>query len=137
MPGPLNRSQSLELPAQPSAASHARRHVRRVLSQWGREELIDTAELVISELVTNAVKATPIDALAEVGTTEIIWMNIYRWGEATVLEGWDCSRTPPVQKRAGLDEECGRGLQIVDILAKDWGYRWPRAGGKILWCTLV
>jgi anti-sigma regulatory factor (Ser/Thr protein kinase) len=142
MAGPSNRQQYLELSAHPNAAYHARRHVRRVLSQWGREDLVDTAELVASEFVANAVKATrDLDTCTEdeaiYGTTEYIWMNVYRSGEAVVLEVWDSSRTPPVQRRASLDEENGRGLQIVDALAKDWGYRWPRTGGKVLWCTLV
>ncbi len=145
MPGPSagpaagasGHPHGLELPAHASAAALARGHVRKVLTEWGREDLTDSAELVISELVANAVKATPIDALADDGTTEIVWMHLYRSGAGVVLEVWDCSRTPPVKRSAGLDDECGRGLQIVDILAKEWGYRWPRIGGKIVWCTLI
>ncbi|MET8145893.1 hypothetical protein ABZU32_36790 [Sphaerisporangium sp. NPDC005288] len=58
MGGGRTRDQYLEMRAEPEAAGYAREHVRRVLSKWGREDILETAELVASELATNAVKAT-------------------------------------------------------------------------------
>lgn len=54
----------LELSASPIAASYARQHIASVLPAWGREDLIDPAQLVISELVTNAVNKATLDASA-------------------------------------------------------------------------
>lgn len=57
------RPQYMELSAHPSAVSCARDHVRRVLAAWGRTDLVEVAELLVSELVANAVKARHGSAL--------------------------------------------------------------------------
>ncbi len=145
--------QYLELPVHPSAASRARRHVRRTLSRWRLDGLAETAELVVSELVTNAVKAgrgivagaggdvldaTEADLARGAGTTgHRVGLDVYRSGALVVVEVWDPSRTPPALKNASLDEEGGRGLMLVDVLAEKWGYRWPASGGKVVWCALA
>jgi hypothetical protein len=58
-------------------------------------------------------------------------------GEVIVLRVWDASRTPPVLGIPDLDDEGGRGLCLVDLLARDWGYYRPASGGKVVWCTLA
>lgn len=157
-------SQYLELPVHPSAASWARRHVRVTLARWRLDGLAETAELVVSELVTNAVKAGREtaatiatadggadggDVLAEPGADladlasragsprHRIGLDVYRSGALVVVEVWDPSRTPPALKNASLDEEGGRGLMLVDVLSEKWGYRWPVPGGKVVWCALA
>ncbi|MEV7968009.1 ATP-binding protein [Sphaerisporangium sp. NPDC088356] len=141
MAGVRTRAQYLEIPARPEAAFYARKHVRRVLVEWRLEALLDTAELIASELVANAVKAmagggasdgreAPCDA------PEHIWIDVYRAADVVVLEVWDAGRTPPVPRAAAPDDEGGRGLRLVDALAENWGYRRPVTGGKVVWCTL-
>jgi anti-sigma regulatory factor (Ser/Thr protein kinase) len=141
MAGVRMREQYVEIPARPDAVFHARKHVRRVLSAWRREELADTAELIASELATNAVKATrdigaSLETDAMYGTPDYIWIDVYRATGLVVLEVWDASRNPPALREAALDDEGGRGLRLVDALARSWGYRRPVTGGKIVWCTL-
>jgi Histidine kinase-like ATPase domain len=141
MAGVRMREQYVEISARPDAAFYARRHVRRVLLAWGCQELTDTAELITSELVTNAVKATrdigsSLESEARYGIPDYIWMDLHRATGLVVLEVWDAGRKPPILRDAAADDECGRGLQLVDALAYSWGHRLPATGGKIVWCTL-
>ncbi|WP_405145739.1 ATP-binding protein [Sphaerisporangium sp. NBC_01403] len=139
MTGTRRRQQYLEFLAHPNAPSQARRHVRAVLSNWDIHELIDTAELIASELVTNAIRAVQdIGTHNEPahGSAEIVWIDLYLQDANVVLEVWDPSVTAPALKSPEPDDEGGRGLCLVDTLATTWGYRWPTTGGKIVWCTL-
>lgn len=138
----------LDLPATPDAAAHARRHVARVLTAWGHEKLTEPAQLVISELVTNAVKATldafapfPVtrdgaEAAGDRMSTARVRVGVYLSGHGVALEVWDANHTPPRPTNTDLWDEGGRGLHIVGALAASWGYRWPKAGGKIVYAVL-
>jgi anti-sigma regulatory factor (Ser/Thr protein kinase) len=131
----------LELSVFPTSPYYARVHVQRVLEGWRRDDLIETAQLIISELVSNAIKAhassfAATEAAAH-ASPDHIWMDLYPAGEAVVLRVWDASRTPPVLRIPDLDDEGGRGLCLVDLLARSWGYYRPTTGGKIVWCTLA
>ncbi|MEV5409449.1 ATP-binding protein [Thermopolyspora sp. NPDC052614] len=117
----------------PLSAAFARRHVGRVLTSWGRRELIEAAQLIISELVTNALKAA---AEPPAPPDPYIWIGLHQANGRVVLEVWDPSRTPPKLVDPGPDALGGRGLLLVDDLAADWGYRWPRTGGKVVWAAL-
>lgn len=147
----------LELSVFPTSPYYARVHVQRVLEGWRRDDLIETAQLVVSELVSNAIKAhaphasPPADtesravlesrAVAEAAahaSPDHIWLDLYPVGDAVVLRVWDAAgRTPPVLRDPGPDDEGGRGLCLVDLLARSWGYYRPASGGKIVWCTLA
>ena len=139
---PLNQSGHMDLAAHPIAPSFARRLVERTLAKWGLEELETVANLVMTELVTNAVNATGGDTSAFKGDGEIsgvpqcVRAGLYRMGEAVVIEVWDAVRTPPKLAETSPDDECGRGLRIVDDLAAEWGYRWIASGGKVVWARL-
>ncbi|WP_271220008.1 ATP-binding protein [Streptosporangium carneum] len=132
----------MDLAAHPIAPSFARRLVERVLAKWGMEELETVANLVMTELVTNAVNATGGDTSAFSkegdisGIPQCVRAGLHRMGDAVVIEVWDASRTPPKLAEASLDDECGRGLRIVDDLAAAWGYRWLSSGGKVVWARL-
>ncbi|MFC4590052.1 ATP-binding protein [Sphaerisporangium corydalis] len=141
MAGVRARELYVEIPARLDAASLARAHVRRVLLKWRWEELSDLAELVVSELVTNAVKATMESrGSAVMGTRNAgaghISVDVYRVAGLVVIEVGDTCRTPPMLKAAGPEDEGGRGLQLVDAVATRWGYRRPASGGKVVWCAL-
>ncbi|MQA84368.1 MAG: hypothetical protein GEV03_07035 [Streptosporangiales bacterium] len=100
-----------------------------VLKKFALDGLIDTAQLLASELVTNAVKATGITKerptwgeLRE--RCNMVSICIYRTPEGRiVLEVWDTDRTPPVRRQARPDDPYGRGLQLVAELSKDWESR--------------
>ncbi|MQA87278.1 MAG: hypothetical protein GEV03_22285 [Streptosporangiales bacterium] len=128
--------------ALPSAARLARCFTAKVLTDFALDGLVDTAQLLASELVTNAVKATGItkerpswSELRE--RCSLVSICIYRTPDGrVVLEVWDRDRTPPVRRQTRPDDPYGRGLQLVEKLSKDWRYRWPKTGGKIVWCEL-
>ena len=92
----------LELAPLPTAPGCARGHVRAVLLEWDLSDLSDTAELVTSELVTNAILASPEGAPVEVQVT--------REAEGSVLISvWDASGEMPVLQDASPGDESGRG----------------------------
>lgn len=131
----------LALAATPRAASEARRHVRKILADWGQEHLIDTAELVISELATNALIATrglPPHLKADwaADSPGHIWIDLFQGPTFIVLEVWDASPDHPRPQAAGPDEEGGRGLALIEAVSTYWGYRRLPNGGKIIWALL-
>lgn len=130
----------LSLATQPSAAPHARRHVLRVLRAWELETLSGTAELLISELVTNAIKASGNGRSPAPGQPHArppaIAVSLARTGAGVVMEVWDPSPTPPVATRPDPMDEGGRGLVLVDALSRSWGYYRTGAGGKVVWCEI-
>lgn len=113
----------------PESAALARRSVRTTLACWGLEELSDSAEVVVSELVTNAVlHARPARATAE----EPGWCRLTLEHPAPAVV-WvtvaDASPRRPVRRTAGADAESGRGLAVVEGLAARVVVR-PEGDGK-------
>ncbi|GAA4193886.1 hypothetical protein GCM10022252_37540 [Streptosporangium oxazolinicum] len=68
---------------------------------------------------------------------DLVTIGMYRTGPYVVVEVWDGDRTPPVPKTPSDDEEGGRGLLLVELMCRSWGYRWPVTGGKIVWCVIA
>jgi signal transduction histidine kinase/serine phosphatase RsbU (regulator of sigma subunit)/DNA-binding response OmpR family regulator len=109
------------------AVSNARRVVTDNLRSWGvPEETIDEVVLMASELVTNAFLhgRPPID------------LRLRSSGSEITFEVQDRAPYRPRRRRAQDDDENGRGLQIVSILADRWGSR-ATGTGKSVWCTLA
>lgn len=102
-----------------------RRIVRAALHQWRQSALVDAAEILTSELVTNALRH---------GTGPAVGMRVYISGPQLVIEVRDGSPHLPVLRQAGPDDEDGRGLVIVDELADDWG---TSLDGTRTWCSLA
>lgn len=133
------RHNRLELSATPRAPYQARQHVRKTLANWGHHHVIEEAELVISELTTNAVTATqhlPTPADATLAAPAHIWIDLYQGPTFVLLEVWDPSPERPHPRTATPDEEGGRGLTLVAQLTTHWGYRPLPGGGKITWALL-
>ncbi|MET9617607.1 SpoIIE family protein phosphatase [Kitasatospora indigofera] len=109
------------LPAEPTAVARARRLVRATLAEWGVEELTDTAELLVSELVTNSVRyaSAPIGVRLTLGNTLLVEIS-------------DPLPDPPRERHAAEADEGGRGLELVRRLALRWGAR-AEGIGKVVW----
>jgi serine phosphatase RsbU (regulator of sigma subunit)/anti-sigma regulatory factor (Ser/Thr protein kinase) len=113
-----------KLASELTSARRARMLVRRRLRRWGLAELIPTAELLASELVTNAVRYAQGP----------IALRLVREG-GLVCEVFDDSAALPRLRHAGDEDERGRGLQVVSQLAQHWGAR-RTPSGKVVWCEL-
>ncbi|TGB07599.1 SpoIIE family protein phosphatase [Streptomyces sp. MZ04] len=111
----------------PSEVSRARELVRGQLRSWSRDALIETAELLVSELVTNAVRHS------RGGRVEL---RLVRSGPALMCEVEDDDHTLPTLLNAGPADEFGRGLRIVSVLAKEWGTS-RTSTGKTVWFELA
>jgi anti-sigma regulatory factor (Ser/Thr protein kinase) len=126
----------LELGAFPSAVPCARGHVRTVALEWGLPDLADTAELLASELVTNAIHASRRLRPADRAAIPVVRVWLISDQISMVIHVWDASSELPTHKDIGVDEEGGRGLMLVDTLGKDWGtYR--KAQGKVVWVMIT
>ncbi|MGJ6964236.1 ATP-binding protein [Streptosporangium sp. G11] len=114
------------LPAVPTSVRDARSMVRRELSQWGADDLIDDCMLIVSELVTNAVRYGGAACA----------LRIRGGGNLVHGELFDPGAGAPRVCARDMEATGGRGLQIVDSLAEDWGVVHPPSGGKIVWFVL-
>ncbi|WUT70199.1 PAS domain-containing SpoIIE family protein phosphatase/ATP-binding protein [Streptomyces sp. NBC_00670] len=112
------------LPREPRSVGRAREYARAQLLSWDLEPLVDTAELLVSELVTNALRY---------GEGEIRLRLLL--DRTMVCEVWDAGLVQPRRRRARDTDEGGRGLQLVGLLSAAWGSRrTPR--GKTVWFEL-
>ncbi|MEU1416028.1 SpoIIE family protein phosphatase [Streptomyces sp. NPDC046994] len=112
------------LPREPRSVGRAREYARGQLLAWDLEPLVDTTELLVSELVTNALRY---------GEGEIRLRLLL--DRTLVCEVWDSGLVQPRRRRARDTDEGGRGLQLVGLLSAAWGSRrTPR--GKTVWFEL-
>jgi anti-sigma regulatory factor (Ser/Thr protein kinase) len=120
---------TLELGPLPGAAPCARLHTRYVLREWGLAGLGEDAELLVAELVTNAVAASQ----SPVRPSPVrLWLLADR-ARALILV-WDASPRSPVPVQASPDAESGRGLLLVQALSQRWDWYVPHeGGGKVVW----
>jgi hypothetical protein len=125
-----------------SAPGTARAHVGIVLAGWQMSGISDTAELVASELVTNALNASTTDEGEPRyvdGRMALIWVCLMSDGLSRLLiEVHDQMEGQPVIKDADSEAESGRGLYMVDTLTEGWGW-YPKIGhpGKCVWAVLA
>jgi len=129
-------SRQLKLAARPSAAQWARRVLRQMLRERQLDKISDTALLLVSELVTNAVKASGNGAWRDHPNQPVIALTLRLTDTSLLIEVWDADPAPPVLQEADLICECGRGLLLVDILGDGWGHR-AADRGKVVWCELA
>jgi anti-sigma regulatory factor (Ser/Thr protein kinase) len=130
----------VEVAAMPTAPGLARSFVRHALGVWGLGGLADSAELVASELVTNAVKATgkpvPQGSYVDVWDLAVIAVELRVNGRGLRVAVEDSSREQPVPQTVDADAEGGRGLFLVATLSTRWGVL-PLQGGKVTWAELA
>jgi PAS domain S-box-containing protein len=113
------------LPSHPSSAGEARRMVRRLLSHAGREDLVEPAQLLVSEVVTNALvhSGTPID------------VSMAADDKGVLVEIGDGSKHIPRPRGYAPTASTGRGLALLERTADAWGVV-PGIRGKTVWFQL-
>jgi anti-sigma regulatory factor (Ser/Thr protein kinase) len=132
----------LDLDALPNAPYWARCLTKSSLRAWRLwPETVETAELLVSELVTNAVRA------ASAGKEHLTYSSLAGAGRVSltlrhlpgrvIVEVFDTCQRPPLLTDAGADDESGRGLLLVQALSKEWGYFFAPSGGKVVYCVLT
>ncbi|MFD5507015.1 ATP-binding protein [Streptomyces sp. NPDC127051] len=152
-PTAVSGSASCALPARFEAVRGARSFTRSTLSQWGLDERFDDVALVVSELVTNALRhALPEDAGAGGGSGSgsgepepTVRLHLMRWSTRLVCAVRDPSEDrpggsfAPERTQENCDLESGRGLFLVDAYSDSWGWH-PLAGrltGKVVWALFM
>ncbi|MEU0206664.1 SpoIIE family protein phosphatase [Streptomyces canus] len=110
-----------DVPADPAAVAETRKNTRRQLAAWGLDEAAFVTELVVSELVTNAIRygGAPIQ------------LRLIR-DRNLICEVSDASSTAPHLRRARTFDEGGRGLLLIAQLTQGWGTR-QTYDGKTIW----
>jgi anti-sigma regulatory factor (Ser/Thr protein kinase) len=115
----------LELLADPYAVGQARAWLKSRLADWSADG-IATVQLLVSELVTNAI----------LHTSDVVEVTVTRVGSGITVEVADRNPSKPVVKRYEQDAATGRGLHLVDALADEWGVRGD-AGHKSVWFRVI
>lgn len=121
------RTAGFDIPADRRSPGLARREVARVVESWGLDALRADAELVVSELITNAIVHAAGPASYELQLTET--PNGLR------LSVCDGSTSAPVIRPSDDGRPGGRGLRIISAVATSWGYD-VLPGGKQIWVDL-
>ncbi len=127
----------LELRALPTAVACARLQARNLLWEWGLDWLAPDAELLVAELVTNAVAA------AAARGEKAVRLRLSTDGTRVLIEVWDPETRPPAAADRGEDgrpgsrEDSGRGLFLVPALSARWDwYLTHEPAGRVVWCEM-
>jgi anti-sigma regulatory factor (Ser/Thr protein kinase) len=119
----------LEMAPLTTAVACGRLHAQNVLHEWRLGHAAEDASIVVSELLTNSVKAschqrTPVR------------LRLLTDRRQLIIEAWDCNPQAPQQRPADYADESGRGLNVVAAIAVRWGYY--RSGNwKAVWAELL
>jgi anti-sigma regulatory factor (Ser/Thr protein kinase) len=103
-----------------------------VLNEWGLRTLAADAELIVSELITNA-----IDASAVLPEHPPVALRLLVTGTSLMIEAWDQSPLDLEPREAAEDDECGRGLTVVAALSTRWGCERTGYRRKVIWAELA
>jgi anti-sigma regulatory factor (Ser/Thr protein kinase) len=123
----VQRPRRISLAAGPAAAGEARSQVRAAIRTWDVPVDVDTAVLLTSELVSNALKHA---------TGATITLTITCVCGQLRVDVHDTSRSAPTPVNTPVDAEAGRGLLLVARLSTDWGFH-PTSAGKAVYFTLA
>ena len=130
-PADFVRTASFRLDPVPESAGRARRSARTMLTDWRLGHLVEDVDLVVSELVTNALLHTG-DELE--GPAAAIRLELDLSGGRLTCRVVDASPLPPMPEEATETAESGRGLILVEALASEWDWE-ELPDGKAVWAA--
>ena len=141
LPRPLDAG-SVALVTLPTSPFWARRYTRMFLNSCRGigEAATDAAELLVSELVTNAVRFANdlgrAQQYSKHADANVISLSLRHFRGSLLIEVYDTDRNPPMLSGPDDYAESGRGLVLVNALSKEWSYFFPPGGGKVVYCVL-
>lgn len=139
LPRPLDAG-SIALVTLPTSPFWARRYTHMFLDSCRGigEGATETAELLVSELVTNAVRFVNDSGRAPrySKSANVISLSLRYFRGCLLIEVYDTDDNPPVLSGPDDNAESGRGLVLVNALSKEWSYFFPPGGGKVVYCVL-
>jgi anti-sigma regulatory factor (Ser/Thr protein kinase) len=118
--------------ADPRSIRLARDFTAATLQRWGITQRCGDIAIVVSELLTNALRHGLSDS-SQTGRQSSIRFGLLQPGPSVLCAVADPSSRAPVPKDPGLCAESGRGLHVVAALADAWGYTTPSDIGKVVW----
>jgi anti-sigma regulatory factor (Ser/Thr protein kinase) len=121
------QSYRLPLPPHPIASPQAHQVLKWALADWRIESTAaDNARIVLGELVTNAYQHS----------RDVFTLTLNLHNDRILIEVWDCTDAVPEVAMPDDHAVNGRGVFMVDALAKEWGVRHEEQGGKTVWATI-
>lgn len=132
----------LELGPLPSAVPCARLHSKQVVWEWGLQALADSTELIVSELVTNGIRASGGLTGSRYGghwTPGAPPLRLWLHGQQRqiAIQVWDANDQAPTRQATDVGADGGRGLLLVESLSTAWGsYRPSASSGKVVWAVV-
>ena len=123
-----------------------------MLTEWGQAQAGDSVELIVSELMTNALRACTDPVAGRPGYDAEgrqlpLGLRLASDRRQVLVEIWDGNLAPPVPGQTSLDGETGRGLLMVEAVSSRWGYYYParqsrgtapdERAAKVVWALIV
>ena len=134
MSGEWPLSHRLILAALPEAVPTARANIKALLLGWDLTALTEPAELCVTELVSNAIKAVH---RLHPDLRHPIALRVSSDRSRLLMEVWDCSPELPKKAQPDGQSENGRGLVLIEAYSDRWSfYATPQWGGKVVWCVI-
>ncbi|MGX1885882.1 ATP-binding protein [Streptomyces sp. NPDC055287] len=123
------------LDGRPENAGQARRFVGRTLDQWALSTVAADTKVVVSELVTNAVRHAVEPMRPHVGEYPL-WLGLFRYSAQLMCAVSDPSPDAPRQRLADACAVGGRGLHLINSLSDSWSWELTAPRGKTVWAAL-
>ncbi|MDF2255708.1 ATP-binding protein [Streptantibioticus ferralitis] len=118
------------------AAGAARQFTRSTLTGWGMPALVDNAAIIVSELLSNAMRYGLATAQELPAPAHPVWLGLLLRGTTVLCAVCDPGTGVPVLKEPDHLAETGRGLHVIDALSESWGWTPPDHGGKVVWAAV-
>ncbi len=131
-PAAVSNAASCALPARYEAVREALRFTRGTLEQWGVGDRFDDICLVVSELVTNALRHAS-RAVGDTGDGTPIRLSLLRTGGRLTCAVTDAGDEIPVQREPDYAAQTGRGLHLVEAFSDSWSWSPLSGRGKVVW----
>ncbi|MFJ6212946.1 ATP-binding protein [Streptomyces sp. NPDC092296] len=123
------------LTGNPQATGVARHFARSTLQGWDMPFLIEDVEIIVSEMLSNAIRHGLPTACEQPVRPRLVGLGLLRRGETVLCAVSDPSSEVPVVREPDQLAESGRGLRLIDSLSQSWGWT-PNRCGKSVWATV-